>query len=77
MEHKFQNNKKGEIIMKKMNENAMKVTNGGGYYRCVYPCSRKYKYKDGNLLSEFAAACAYNNHMKYFCVYGRRYLNGN
>ena len=62
--------------MKKMNEKAMKATNGGGTYNCVFPCAWSCSYKDGNLLSEFTAACLFNNHMKYYCVYGRRYLNG-
>ncbi len=58
--------------MKKMNEKAMKAVNGGGEYYCV--CGKTYKY---NALTAFAVACVYNNHMKYFCVYGRRFLNGN
>lgn len=66
---------KGEITMKKMNENAMKAVNGGGYYRCVWPCGQKFKYKDGNLLSEWSMAVVYNAHLSG-CIYAIRWQSG-
>jgi bacteriocin-like protein len=72
MKFKLQIINKGEIIMKKMNEKAMKAVNGGyGVFRCV--CGKEYKYNA--FISITGAALLYNQHMKYFCVYGRRFLN--
>ena len=57
--------------MKKMSIEEQKNVNGGDYYYCV--CGKKYEYSWWNA---FAVACVYNNHMKYYCVYGKRFLNG-
>lgn len=47
--------------MRKMNEKAMKVVNGG--YQCVIPCGRKFK-----------TLFFYTIHLEN-CVYGKRFLN--
>ena len=49
--------------MKKMTVSEMQKANGGFTYRCVCGYTTKW-------------AIIYNNHMKYFCVYGRRFLEG-